>query len=89
MKFRVNDLKFNVVCLEGRAGKAKRFESLSIEERHFAYFAIAFVLSNGESTSSVWLDFQKFPHFVKILELFKNLTKKTAPTRQNIYSKGI
>ena len=69
MKFRVNDLKFNVVCLEGRAGKAKRFESLSIEERHFAYFAIAFVLSNGESASSVWLDFHS--HFQTIfLESF-------------------
>jgi len=63
MKFRVNDLKFDVVYLEGRAGKAKRLDSLSSEERYFAYFTIAFILSYSESASSVWLDFQKVPYF--------------------------
>jgi len=53
MKFRVNDLRVNdVVCLEGRAGKAKRVDGLSIEEGYFAYFTIAFVLSNSQSKSS-------------------------------------
>ena len=51
-KLRVNDLKFDVVCLEGRAGKAKRFDSLPTEERYLAYFTIAFVLSNSQSKSS-------------------------------------
>ena len=64
MKFRVNDLKYDVVCLEGRAGKAKRrSDSLSTEERNFAYFTITFILSYSESASSVWLNFLNFAYF--------------------------
>ena len=79
-KFRVNDLKFDVVRLEGRAGKAKRLDSLSTQERYLAYFTIAFILSNGVSASSVWLDFQS--HFSDLRVILESNPKYSFHKRE-------